>query len=160
MVEQNQVWVGSEDSIIYIINIHSMSCNKQLTDHRASVTGLVVQDGPVAPRYAGSWEARGSWREGVRITADDRPWGQACRGKRVQKQVRWPACLFLSWGQRSTVCGRWHLAFLGFGWPGRSPGRAAASRVLSPQGALPVSLSVQISPSYEDARRIGWGLLC
>lgn len=53
MVEHSQLWVGSEDSVIYIINIHSMSCNKQLTDHRASITGLVVQDGPEAPRYAG-----------------------------------------------------------------------------------------------------------
>ncbi|XP_020012516.1 DENN domain-containing protein 3 isoform X2 [Castor canadensis] len=44
MAEQSQVWVGSEDSVIYIINVHSMSCNKQLTDHRASVTGLTVQD--------------------------------------------------------------------------------------------------------------------
>ncbi|XP_074209274.1 DENN domain-containing protein 3 isoform X1 [Camelus bactrianus] len=50
MAEQSQVWVGSEDSVIYIINIHSMSCNKQLTDHRSSVTGLVVQDGAQAPR--------------------------------------------------------------------------------------------------------------
>lgn len=55
MVEQSQVWVGSEDSIIYIISIHSMSCNKQLADHRASVTGLEVPDGTEAPRYAGSW---------------------------------------------------------------------------------------------------------
>ncbi|XP_057591326.1 DENN domain-containing protein 3 isoform X3 [Hippopotamus amphibius kiboko] len=46
MAEQSQVWVGSEDSVIYIINVHSMSCNKQLTDHRSSVTGLVVE----APR--------------------------------------------------------------------------------------------------------------
>lgn len=53
MVEQSQVWVGSEDSIIYIISVHSMSCNKQLADHRASVTGLVVPDGTEAPRYAG-----------------------------------------------------------------------------------------------------------
>ncbi|XP_029410861.1 DENN domain-containing protein 3 isoform X2 [Nannospalax galili] len=45
MAEHSQVWVGSEDSVIYIINVHSMSCNKQLTDHRAAVTGLVVQDG-------------------------------------------------------------------------------------------------------------------
>ncbi|XP_060051903.1 DENN domain-containing protein 3 isoform X2 [Erinaceus europaeus] len=49
MVEQNQVWVGSEDSVIYIINIHSMSCNKQLTDHRHGVTDLVVQDGKQTP---------------------------------------------------------------------------------------------------------------
>ncbi|EHB17990.1 DENN domain-containing protein 3 [Heterocephalus glaber] len=45
MAEQSQVWVGSEDSIIYIINVHSMSCNKQLTDHRAAITGLIVHDG-------------------------------------------------------------------------------------------------------------------
>lgn len=32
MVERNQVWAGSEDSVIYIISTHSMSCNKQLTD--------------------------------------------------------------------------------------------------------------------------------
>uniref|UniRef100_A0A2K6S7N0 DENN domain-containing protein 3 n=1 Tax=Saimiri boliviensis boliviensis TaxID=39432 RepID=A0A2K6S7N0_SAIBB len=49
MADQNQVWVGSEDSIIYIINVHSMSCNKQLTDHRSSVTDLIVQDGQKAP---------------------------------------------------------------------------------------------------------------
>ncbi|XP_033616780.1 DENN domain-containing protein 3 isoform X3 [Fukomys damarensis] len=45
MAEQSQVWVGSDDSVIYIINVHSMSCNKQLTDHRTAVTGLIVQDG-------------------------------------------------------------------------------------------------------------------
>ncbi|XP_008071354.1 DENN domain-containing protein 3 [Carlito syrichta] len=49
MAEQSQVWIGSEDSVIYIINIHSMSCNKQLTDHRSSVTDLIVQDGEKAP---------------------------------------------------------------------------------------------------------------
>ncbi|KAM5280988.1 DENN domain-containing protein 3 isoform 1-T1 [Ctenodactylus gundi] len=42
MAEQSQVWVGSDDSVIYIINVHSMSCNKQLTDHRTGVTGLMV----------------------------------------------------------------------------------------------------------------------
>ncbi|XP_040149519.2 DENN domain-containing protein 3 isoform X6 [Ictidomys tridecemlineatus] len=45
MAEQSQVWIGCEDSVIYIINTHSMSCNKQLTDHRSAVTGLAVQDG-------------------------------------------------------------------------------------------------------------------
>ncbi|KAM8785713.1 DENN domain-containing protein 3 isoform 2-T2 [Rhynchonycteris naso] len=59
-VEQNQVWVGSEDSVIYIISIHSMSCNKQLTDHRASVTGLVVQDGPEAPSQVYSCSVDGT----------------------------------------------------------------------------------------------------
>ncbi|XP_078209161.1 DENN domain-containing protein 3 isoform X7 [Callithrix jacchus] len=49
MADQNQVWVGSADSVIYIINVHSMSCNKQLTDHRSSVTDLIVQDGQKAP---------------------------------------------------------------------------------------------------------------
>ncbi|PNJ18007.1 DENND3 isoform 8 [Pongo abelii] len=49
MADQNQVWVGSEDSVIYIINVHSMSCNKQLTDHCSSVTDLIVQEGQKAP---------------------------------------------------------------------------------------------------------------
>uniref|UniRef100_A0A8P0PHV6 DENN domain containing 3 n=1 Tax=Canis lupus familiaris TaxID=9615 RepID=A0A8P0PHV6_CANLF len=52
MAEQNQVWVGSEDSVIYIINIHSMSCNKQLTDHRSSVTDLVAQNGTPSKVYS------------------------------------------------------------------------------------------------------------
>lgn len=54
MVEQSQVWVGSEDSIIYILNVHSMSCSKQLTDHRYSVTGLVLRDRAQGPRCARS----------------------------------------------------------------------------------------------------------
>lgn len=37
---QEQVWIGSQDSVIYIIDTHSMSCNKQLTEHRQEVTGL------------------------------------------------------------------------------------------------------------------------
>ncbi|XP_047396224.1 DENN domain-containing protein 3 isoform X2 [Sciurus carolinensis] len=43
LAEQSQVWIGCEDSVIYIISTHSMSCNKQLTDHRSGVTGLAVQ---------------------------------------------------------------------------------------------------------------------
>ncbi|XP_026172851.1 DENN domain-containing protein 3-like isoform X3 [Mastacembelus armatus] len=39
---QDQVWIGSQDSVIYIIDTHSMSCNKQLTEHRHEVTGLMV----------------------------------------------------------------------------------------------------------------------
>ncbi|KAM6910026.1 DENN domain-containing protein 3-like isoform 1-T1 [Xenentodon cancila] len=39
---QEQVWIGSQDSVIYIIDTHSMSCNKQLTDHRHEVTCLAV----------------------------------------------------------------------------------------------------------------------
>ncbi|XP_045037482.2 DENN domain-containing protein 3 isoform X3 [Desmodus rotundus] len=72
-VEQSQVWVGSEDSVIYIINIHSMSCNKQLTDHRASVTGLVAQDGPQAPSQVYSCSVDGTvlvWNVGtLRVTS-------------------------------------------------------------------------------------------
>ncbi|XP_062278591.1 DENN domain-containing protein 3-like [Scomber scombrus] len=39
---QEQVWIGSQDSVIYIIDTHSMTCNKQLTEHRHEVTGLTV----------------------------------------------------------------------------------------------------------------------
>lgn len=39
---QDQVWIGSQDSVIYIIDTPSMSCNKQLTEHRQAVTGLTV----------------------------------------------------------------------------------------------------------------------
>ncbi|KAM9852525.1 DENN domain-containing protein 3-like [Aulostomus maculatus] len=42
---QEQVWIGSQDSVIYIIDTHSMSCNKQLTEHRQEVTGLTVDTG-------------------------------------------------------------------------------------------------------------------
>uniref|UniRef100_A0A3B4TWN3 DENN domain containing 3 n=1 Tax=Seriola dumerili TaxID=41447 RepID=A0A3B4TWN3_SERDU len=42
---QEQVWIGSQDSVIYIIDTHSMSCNKQLTEHRHEVTGLTRHDG-------------------------------------------------------------------------------------------------------------------
>ncbi|XP_025040667.1 DENN domain-containing protein 3 isoform X2 [Pelodiscus sinensis] len=44
MVEQSQVWIGSQDAIIYIINTHSMSCNKQLNDHRSHVTDIIVEN--------------------------------------------------------------------------------------------------------------------
>lgn len=78
MVEQSQVWVGSEDSIIYILNVHSMSCSKQLTDHRYSVTGLVLRDRAQGPRCARSgfwviclglpeplWHPKHSWGPGI-----------------------------------------------------------------------------------------------
>lgn len=58
MAEHSQVWVGSEDSVIYIINVHSMSCNKQLTDHRSPVTGLAVHSGK-KPRYQGKLDTQG-----------------------------------------------------------------------------------------------------
>ncbi|KAM8967231.1 DENN domain-containing protein 3 isoform 2-T2 [Pelodytes ibericus] len=41
-VEENQVWIGSSNSIIYIINTHSMSCNKQLTEHRTEVVDILL----------------------------------------------------------------------------------------------------------------------
>ncbi|XP_058277638.1 DENN domain-containing protein 3 isoform X2 [Hirundo rustica] len=50
MVEQSQVWIGSQDSIIYIINTHSMSCNKQLNDHRSDVTDIIVEMKNGTPR--------------------------------------------------------------------------------------------------------------
>ncbi|KAM8869502.1 DENN domain-containing protein 3-like isoform 2-T2 [Spinachia spinachia] len=39
---REQVWIGSQDSVIYIIDTQSMSCNKQLTEHRHEVTGLTL----------------------------------------------------------------------------------------------------------------------
>uniref|UniRef100_A0A669D3C4 DENN domain containing 3 n=1 Tax=Oreochromis niloticus TaxID=8128 RepID=A0A669D3C4_ORENI len=42
ILSSEQVWIGSQDSVIYIIDTHSMSCNKQLTEHRHDVTGLAV----------------------------------------------------------------------------------------------------------------------
>ncbi|CAB1320484.1 unnamed protein product, partial [Coregonus sp. 'balchen'] len=41
-VDRQQVWIGSQDSVIYIMSTRSMSCNKQLTDHRSEVTGLAL----------------------------------------------------------------------------------------------------------------------
>ncbi|XP_030075472.1 DENN domain-containing protein 3 [Microcaecilia unicolor] len=43
-IEHNQVWIGSQDSVIYIINTHSMSCNKQLTDHRHDVMDIILEE--------------------------------------------------------------------------------------------------------------------
>uniref|UniRef100_A0A8C7QWN4 DENN domain-containing protein 3 n=1 Tax=Oncorhynchus mykiss TaxID=8022 RepID=A0A8C7QWN4_ONCMY len=51
-VDRQQVWIGSQDSVIYIISTRSMSCNKQLTDHRSEVTGL--------PKVAYSCSAEGA----------------------------------------------------------------------------------------------------
>ncbi|XP_020660207.3 DENN domain-containing protein 3 isoform X3 [Pogona vitticeps] len=44
MAEQSQVWIGSQDSIIYLINTHSMSCNKQLNDHRSEVVDIILEN--------------------------------------------------------------------------------------------------------------------
>ncbi|XP_076865974.1 DENN domain-containing protein 3 isoform X2 [Brachyhypopomus gauderio] len=43
-VDDKQLWIGSQDSVIYIINTHSISCNKQLREHRAEVTSLALED--------------------------------------------------------------------------------------------------------------------
>ncbi|KAM4601561.1 DENN domain-containing protein 3-like [Polymixia lowei] len=43
-LDQEQVWIGSQDSVIYIIDSRSMSCNKQLTEHRQEVTGFTVDN--------------------------------------------------------------------------------------------------------------------
>ncbi|XP_076137269.1 DENN domain-containing protein 3 isoform X2 [Alosa pseudoharengus] len=43
-LDQEQVWIGSQDSTIYIINTRRMSCHKQLTEHRSEVTDLVLED--------------------------------------------------------------------------------------------------------------------
>ncbi|XP_028820569.1 DENN domain-containing protein 3 isoform X2 [Denticeps clupeoides] len=43
-VNQQQLWIGSQDSVIYIINPCSMACNKQLTEHRSEVTGLALEE--------------------------------------------------------------------------------------------------------------------
>lgn len=37
-----QVWMGSQDSVIYILDTNTMTCNKQLTEHRSELTGLSV----------------------------------------------------------------------------------------------------------------------
>lgn len=42
----DQVWIGSKDSIIYIIDTASMSCNQQLTEHRQEVTSMAVDPQP------------------------------------------------------------------------------------------------------------------
>ncbi|XP_061676537.1 DENN domain-containing protein 3-like isoform X2 [Syngnathoides biaculeatus] len=42
---QDQVWIGSQDSVIYIVDAHSLSCSKRLTEHRNEVTGLALDAG-------------------------------------------------------------------------------------------------------------------
>lgn len=46
----DQVWMGSKDSIIYIIDSVSMSCNQQLTEHRQEVTSLAADPQPQSGR--------------------------------------------------------------------------------------------------------------
>ncbi|XP_066539369.1 DENN domain-containing protein 3 isoform X2 [Hoplias malabaricus] len=43
-VDQEQVWVGSQDSVIYIINTCSMTCQKQLTEHRTGVMDFALEE--------------------------------------------------------------------------------------------------------------------
>uniref|UniRef100_A0A8C7RTE1 DENN domain-containing protein 3 n=1 Tax=Oncorhynchus mykiss TaxID=8022 RepID=A0A8C7RTE1_ONCMY len=43
-LDQDQVWIGSQDSIIYIIDSRSMSCNKQLTEHRHEVMDFALEE--------------------------------------------------------------------------------------------------------------------
>ncbi|XP_036439753.1 DENN domain-containing protein 3 isoform X2 [Colossoma macropomum] len=43
-LDQEQVWIGSQDSVIYIINTRSMSCHKQLTEHRAEVMDFALEE--------------------------------------------------------------------------------------------------------------------
>lgn len=43
-VNSQQLWIGSQDSLIYIINPRSTSCNKHLTEHRMAVTGFALEE--------------------------------------------------------------------------------------------------------------------
>lgn len=43
-VNSQQLWIGSQDSLIYIINPRSTSCNKHLTEHRVAVTGFALEE--------------------------------------------------------------------------------------------------------------------
>ncbi|KAJ7991755.1 hypothetical protein DPEC_G00287170 [Dallia pectoralis] len=61
-VDQQQVWLGSEDSVIYIVCTQSMTCNQQLTEHRGQVTGLALGERGVkySPKLAYSCSAEGT----------------------------------------------------------------------------------------------------
>uniref|UniRef100_A0A6Q2XIN4 UDENN domain-containing protein n=1 Tax=Esox lucius TaxID=8010 RepID=A0A6Q2XIN4_ESOLU len=43
-LDKDQVWIASQDSIIYIIDTRSMSCNKQLTEHRHEVLDFALDE--------------------------------------------------------------------------------------------------------------------
>lgn len=58
-VEQSQVWIGSSDSMIYIINTHSMSCNKQLNDHQGELVDIVMDGNDKQKRFAYSCSTDG-----------------------------------------------------------------------------------------------------
>ncbi|XP_062291984.1 DENN domain-containing protein 3 isoform X2 [Scomber scombrus] len=59
-VDKDQVWMGSEDSVIYIISMVAMVCNRQLTEHRAEVTGLALDTDKYSQKVAYSSSAEGS----------------------------------------------------------------------------------------------------
>ncbi|CAN9503904.1 unnamed protein product [Ophioblennius macclurei] len=59
-VDKDQVWMGSEDSVIYIISMVAMVCNRQLTEHRAEVTGLALETDKYSQRVAYSCSAEGA----------------------------------------------------------------------------------------------------
>nr|XP_040044096.1 DENN domain-containing protein 3 isoform X1 [Gasterosteus aculeatus aculeatus]XP_040044097.1 DENN domain-containing protein 3 isoform X1 [Gasterosteus aculeatus aculeatus]XP_040044098.1 DENN domain-containing protein 3 isoform X1 [Gasterosteus aculeatus aculeatus] len=59
-VDKDQVWMGSEDSVIYIISMLAMVCNRQLTEHRAEVTGLALDVDKYNQKVAYSCSAEGS----------------------------------------------------------------------------------------------------
>ncbi|KAA0703402.1 DENN domain-containing protein 3 [Triplophysa tibetana] len=42
-LDREQLWVGSQDSVIYIINTRSMLCHKQLTEHCGEVTDFALE---------------------------------------------------------------------------------------------------------------------
>lgn len=59
-VDNDQVWMGSEDSVIYIISMVAMVCNRQLTEHRAEVTGLAFDTDKYSQKVAYSCSAEGT----------------------------------------------------------------------------------------------------
>ncbi|XP_045915115.1 DENN domain-containing protein 3 isoform X1 [Micropterus dolomieu] len=59
-VDKDQVWMGSEDSVIYIISMVAMVCNRQLTEHRAEVTGLALDTDKYSQKVAYSCSAEGT----------------------------------------------------------------------------------------------------
>ncbi|XP_015248230.1 PREDICTED: DENN domain-containing protein 3-like [Cyprinodon variegatus] len=59
-VDRDQVWMGSEDCVIYIISMVSMVCNRQLTEHRAEVTGLALDTEKYSQKVAYSCSAEGA----------------------------------------------------------------------------------------------------
>ncbi|XP_028276114.1 DENN domain-containing protein 3 isoform X2 [Parambassis ranga] len=58
--DKDQLWMGSEDSVIYIISMVAMVCNRQLTEHRAEVTGLALETDKYSQKVAYSCSAEGS----------------------------------------------------------------------------------------------------